>query len=68
MRQTDGVILEAIYYDVVRQRAPTKQMLLYCLLKLATATKIDAIAKRQMPSGKFHCHWSKVEADVILSR
>ena len=40
MRQTDGVILEAIYYNVVRtlyacctrvvcQRAPTKQMLLY---------------------------------------
>ena len=25
------------------------------LLKLATATKIDAIAKCQMPSGKFHC-------------
>ena len=35
MRQTDGVILEAIYYDVVRTSyarrppAPTKQMLLY---------------------------------------
>ena len=37
------------------------------LIKLATATKVDVIAKQQMPSGKFHCWWSKVEADAILS-
>ena len=39
MRQIDGVIFEAIYYDVVRTSyahcppAPTKQMLLYLPLK-----------------------------------
>ena len=25
------------------------------LIKLATATKVDAITKRQMSSGRFHC-------------
>ena len=40
----------------------------FYFFKLATATKVDAIAKHQMPSGKFHCWWSKVEADTILSR
>ena len=37
------------------------------LLKLATATKVDVIARCQMSSGNFHCWWSKVEADAILS-
>ena len=39
----------------------------FCLIKLPTTTKVDAIRKHQMPSGKFHCWWSKAKADAILS-